>query len=314
MTVRDAASELGARLRGRLERHVHLAAHTTYRVGGPADIYVEISAVEDLVAVSEFVREHDDTAVLPLGRGSNLVVSDHGFRGVVVHLADELGAIEVRDGEVHAGAATPLPQLANWAARRGLTGVEFAVGVPGSVGGGVRMNAGAHHQELGSVVRAADVFDLRTGDLATVGAAACAFGYRRSALTDDQIVTGATLALAGSDPDRIRKTMTEFRDHRARTQPGVAQNAGSVFKNPPDDFAARLVEAAGLKGFRRGGAQVSEKHSNFFIADAGASAQDVFDLVHAVARRVHDEFGVRLEPEIRFVGDFESPNDSGSGR
>lgn len=305
MSRPDAVADLARGVRGRVERDVVLAARTTYRLGGAADVYVEVEDVDDLAAVARFLAEHPGVPALPLGRGSNLVVSDHGYPGVVVHLGDDLATIKpTHDERVVAGGAAPLPQLANWAARRGMAGVEFGVGVPGSVGGAVRMNAGAHGQDFASVTAAVEVFELRTGRLASRRPADCSFAYRRSGLTDDEIVVSALLELREDAPERVRRTLAEFREHRARTQPGVAQNAGSVFKNPPGDFAARLVEQAGLKGYRIGGAQVSEKHANFFIAHLGARAQDVFDLVQQVGHRVADRFGVVLEPEVRFVGEF----------
>lgn len=298
------ADDLARRIRGLVETNSVLAPRTTYRLGGPADVLVDAADVDDLQVVAGFAAEHPDVQLLALGRGSNLVVSDRGFRGLVVHLSDALGGIEAVGGYVVAGGALSLPQLANWTARRGLSGAEFAVGVPGSVGGAVRMNAGAHGQDFAALVEDAEVFDLRKGRLVSHPPAALGFGYRSSALVDGDIVVRARLRLEEAPPETIRATVADFRAHRARTQPGAASNAGSVFKNPPGDWAARLVEAAGLKGFSVRGAEVSRQHANFFIAHAGASSQDVFDLVHEVRRRVLDRFGVSLEPEVRFVGDF----------
>jgi UDP-N-acetylmuramate dehydrogenase len=215
--------------------------------------------------------------------------------------------------KVSAGAATSLPLLANWAARRSLSGLEFTVGIPGSVGGGVRMNAGAHEGSISDTLEAVQLFDLPTGRLEERPAAALGLSYRHSDLKPTEVVAEATFVLQPDDATAIRARMDRYRKHRSDTQPGALQNAGSTFKNPPGDSAGRLVEAAGLKGHRVGGAAVSELHANFFIASEEASAQDVFDLVHDVRARVRQRFGVELEPEVRFVGPFEgSPDRAGA--
>lgn len=306
----DALYEtLAPRLGDRLQRDVALNRFTTYRLGGNAALFLEVADVDDLVALAELVGEVDDPhiPVLPLGRGSNLVVSDHGFPGVVVHLGAEFAAIESTDApeEVNAGGAAPLPVLANWAARRGLGGLEFAIAIPGSVGGGVRMNAGAHGAEIRDPLAAIRVFDLRSGRVDARPASELALRYRRSNLGDEELVLEATFQAELADRAAVRNRTDAFRRQRAATQPGAAQNAGSVFKNPPNDHAGRLVEAAGLKGFAVGGAAVSTLHANFFLAADGARAQDVYDLVRAVRERVADKFGVELDPEIRFVGAFD---------
>jgi UDP-N-acetylmuramate dehydrogenase len=254
----------------------------------------------------------DAPPVLALGRGSNLVVSDEGWPGVVVRLAASFSWIEPLEDEapgLRAGAATPMPLLANWSARRGFAGLEFAIAIPGSVGGAVRMNAGAHGRETADALHSARVFDLDSLELHHLKASELDYSYRRSNLTDRQLVLEAQWALEEAPAAEVRERMDGYRKHRAETQPGAVQNAGSVFKNPAGDHAGRLVEAAGLKGFRVGGAAVSELHANFFIADAGASAQDVYELVAQVRSRVGARFGVDLVPEIRFVGHFVEPEE-----
>lgn len=293
---------------GRIDAGASLAPLTTYRLGGPASLLVEPASDDDLVRLGVAARDLD-VPVLVVGRGSNLVVSDHGWRGIAVRLGPAFSWIaEGREGIVRAGGATSLPQVANRAARLGRAGLEFAVGIPGAVGGAVRMNAGAHGAEVGDVLVDVVYVDLEGGTTETRRGGELGFSYRRAAtLPPTAIVVAAAFGLAAADPSEIRDRMTRWRRHRAATQPGAVQNAGSVFRNPPGDSAGRLVEAAGLKGLRRGGAEVSRLHANFFMALPGARAQDVYDLVVEVRRRVLEVHGVDLVPEIHFVGAFEGP-------
>lgn len=293
--------EMGDRVR----TDVHLRDHTTYRVGGPASALVEIEGPRDLEVLSRALRAEGDVEVLPLGRGSNLVVADDGFPGIAVRLGPRFASLSGDGPLLSAGAAAPMPQVANRAARRGLAGLEFGIAIPGSVGGGVRMNAGAHGGEVADRLAVATVFDLASGSLDERPAGSLGFSYRRSTLTDRELVVAARWELAADDPAEIKRRTEANRRHRAETQPGAVQNAGSVFKNPPGDHAGRLVEAAGLKGFAVGAARVSELHANFFIAGEGSTASDVHRLVERVRSRVRDAFGVDLETEIRFVGRFE---------
>jgi UDP-N-acetylmuramate dehydrogenase len=307
------AASIGPRFSGQVETGRSLARLTTYRLGGPAGLYVEPADVDDLKVLGEALRviadERGPVPVLTLGRGSNIVISDRGFPGVVVRLrARSFAAIE-SSGEagLRAGAATSLPLLANWAARRALAGIEFLIAIPGSVGGAVRMNAGAHGGEIKDVLATATIFGLDDLEVTSMAAADVGFAYRSSTLTERDVVLDASLVLTASDGASVRDRMEDYRRHRAATQPPAVQNAGSTFKNPSGDHAGRLVEAAGLKGARVGGAAVSALHANFFVTDEGASAQDVYDLVQLVRERVGREFGIDLEPEVRFVGAFEDP-------
>lgn len=311
--------ELGRRLdqlsAGNVSHDRPLAPLTTYRVGGNAAVLFEPASAHDLIAITSALRDVDvdpaAVAIVVVGRGSNMVVSDQGFHGIAVRMGPPLAWIEGGpEGEaVGAGAATSLPLLANWAARRALSGLEFTVGIPGSVGGGVRMNAGAHEGAIADTLSEVDVYDIARGEIETRAAGALDLRYRHSSLRDDEIVVSGTFRLVPDDEAAIRARMEKYRRHRADTQPGALQNAGSTFKNPPGDSAGRLVDAAGLKGHRVGGAAVSELHANFFVADDDARAQDVFDLVQDVRRRVADRFGVELEPEVRFVGPFAPATD-----
>lgn len=314
MAVADLARSLEKALPGRVRRDAALAPLTTYRLGGPAAVLLEPGSADDVAVAARVLRDAGDVPVLVVGRGSNTVISDEGWPGVALHVGAGLSWIEDGDEpeEVRAGAGTSLPQLANWTARRGLTGLEFLVSIPGSVGGGVRMNAGAHGGEIGDSLVSATVFDLDSLAVAQKTVDELDMTYRRSALGPRQVVIDALFSLEPAPSAAIRERMESFRRHRAETQPGAASNAGSVFKNPPGDHAGRLVEAAGLKGFGVGGARVSEMHANFFVAGEGATAQDVFDLVHSVRARVKTAFGVELEPEVRFAGAFAQP--AGAGR
>jgi UDP-N-acetylmuramate dehydrogenase len=309
VSLEAVAGDLVGKVAGRVETSFPLAGLTTYRLGGPARLYVEPGSPEDLATLGSALKAHgaEGAAVLPLGRGSNLVVSDSGYDGVVIRMGSAFSWIkEWGEAGLDAGASTSLPLLANWAARRSLSGLEFAVAIPGSVGGAVRMNAGAHGRDVADSLATATIFDLTRLELVERGAAELGFAYRRSALGSSDLVVSARWILAHAAEADVRARMESYRRHRSETQPGAVQNAGSVFKNPPGDSAGRLVEAAGLKGFRVGGAAVSDLHANFFVAAQGATAQDVFDLVGAVKARVQERFGVELEEEIRFVGTFRS--------
>ena len=306
MNLRSLAPRLHDRARGTVQTDYPLSGLTTYRVGGPALVYFEPADVDDIRMLGHELAGERDVPVLVLGRGSNLVVSDSGFPGVVVRLGMSFSWIKA-DGpsRMVAGSATPLPMLANWAARRGLAGVEFAIAIPGSVGGGVFMNAGAHGGEISDALYDVGIYDLGSNSLARRETPELGMAYRHSELDEKQVVLDARFILQADDEAAVRARMDAYRKHRAETQPGALQNAGSTFKNPVGDSAGRLVEAAGLKGHRVGGVSVSELHANFFIAEEGSTSQEVFDLVHEVRRLVAERMGVELEPEVHFVGAFD---------
>lgn len=293
-----ASAVLGDRAR----RHVPLGPLTTYRVGGRAALLLEAGSEDDLALARRAVSE-SGVAVLVVGRGSNLLVADRGFPGLAVLVGEGLGAVDVDAGacRVRAGAGAFLPVVARRTAAAGLTGLEWAVGVPGSVGGAVRMNAGGHGSDVAASLRSARVVDLAGAGPVERTAADLALGYRRSALAPAEVVVEATFALAPGDREGCEARLGEIVRWRREHQPG-GQNAGSVFTNPPGDSAGRLVDAAGLKGFRLGSATVSPKHANFIQADEGGRADDVMALIREVQRRVEVTTGVHLEPELRLVG------------
>ena len=244
-----------------------------------------------------------DMPVLVVGRGFNLLVSDRGFAGIAVTLDPEgFGYVSISADRVHAGAAVALPTLARRTVEAGLTGFEWAVGVPGSVGGAVRMNAGGHGSDMAACVIACDVVDLREeAAMRRRRLDDLRYGYRTSSVDVAEVVVGVELGLSPGDPDLGRATIREIVRWRREHQPG-GQNAGSVFANPPGDSAGRLIEAAGLKGRRLGSAMVSSKHANFIQADPGGSADDVRRLMEQVAAQVETSQGVRLTTEVKMVG------------
>jgi UDP-N-acetylmuramate dehydrogenase len=302
----DAAHLLGDRAR----RDVPLGPLTTYRVGGPAALLVEVEGDDDLRAVAEAVGA-SGVEVLVVGKGSNLLVADAGFPGLAVVLGEAYARIEIEGTTVRAGGAVPLPVLARRTVAAGLTGLEWAVGVPGSVGGAVRMNAGGHGSDVAASLRRVRVCDLVTGDDGEVTAADLDLGYRTSAVTASRLVVWAEFALAPGAVAAGEATLAEVVRWRREHQPG-GQNAGSVFTNPAGDSAGRLVDTAGCRGLRRGTAQVSEKHANFIQADPGGSADDVAALIDEVRRRVRAAHGVDLHPEVRLVGFNPRPEVEGS--
>jgi UDP-N-acetylmuramate dehydrogenase len=311
--VERAAVERAAAILGdRARRQVPLGPLTTYRVGGPAALFVEAADEGDLAIAGRAVSE-TGLPVLVVGRGSNLLVADAGFPGLALALGAGFGAISVDGTEVRAGGAVSLPVLARRTAAAALTGLEWAVGVPGSVGGAVRMNAGGHGSDVATTLVSARVVSLDrpgAGDGDDPGGAAVAgdvpadrlaLGYRRSALGPADVVVAARFALRAGDREASEREIAEIVRWRRQHQPGGA-NAGSVFANPPGDSAGRLVEAAGLKGLRRGSASVSPKHANFVQVDDGGSADDVRALIAEVARLVLERTGVRLSLENHLVG------------
>ncbi len=299
-----SALEVAAGVLGPLARpNVALGPLTTYRVGGPAALLVEARDEGDLELVAAAVHA-SGTPVLVVGRGSNLLVADSGFPGLAVVLGEGFRSIDIDGTSVRAGGGVSLPVLARKTAAAGLTGFEWAVGVPGTVGGGVRMNAGGHGSDISRTLVAARIVDLAAEPGAggrRVAATELDLAYRHSAVGPAQVVVEAEFGLRAGDRRAAEAEITEIVRWRRQNQPGGA-NAGSVFTNPPGDSAGRLVEAAGLKGLRRGSALVSPKHANFFQVEDGGSAADVVALMQEVARVVEERSGVRLRAEVHLVG------------
>ena len=282
-----------------------LAQLTTYRVGGPAALFVCPDDEAELMGVATALAG-TRTPSLVVGRGSNMLVADAGFDGLAIQLGSGFDRARVHGNRLTAGGAASLPVVARFSVAEGLRGFEWAVGVPGSIGGAVRMNAGGHGSDMAAVLAEVTLLDLGQATTTTTPASHLNLGYRRSSVSGGQVVTSATLNLEAGERVEGEELIAEIVRWRRENQPG-GQNSGSVFANPPGDSAGRLVELAGAKGLRVGSAVVSERHANFIQADQGGSADDIFALMAEVRRRVLKVHGVDLLPETVLVGFSEAP-------
>ncbi len=289
----------------RLRRDEALDRHTTYRVGGPADVMFLPETRSELLAVvtAAHVRQ---IPWLVLGNGSNVLFADEGFRGLVIKIRGSIPAEGTlwhlrQEGEfIWAGAGVSLPRLARSAAATGLSGLEFCTGIPGVIGGSIRSNAGAHGSDLGAVLESVEMI-LPHGDVVTIRASEAGFSYRKSGIDPDGIVTGAVFRLTPDEPENVYERIRVFTEYRKRTQPSSDQSAGCMFKNPAGDKAGRLIDAAGCKGLQVGGSRVSDVHGNFVVNQGGATASDALRLIEAVRERVFERTGVALELEVRVM-------------
>ena len=301
----DAIATALSKLGDNASRDQPVGPLTTYRVGGTAAITCSVSTDDDLASVSAAVQA-SGLPTLVVGKGSNLLVRDGGFPGIAVVLAEGFDHIAIGESgdsatTVRAGGAASLPVVARRTAAASLTGFEWAVGVPGSVGGAVRMNAGGHGSDMAASLRSIRRYNLRSGEDADVAVSELDLGYRTSAIGADDLVLEAVLDLDHGDRERSEQEISEIVRWRRENQPG-GQNAGSVFTNPEGDSAGRLIDAAALKGTRVGGAEVSDKHANFIQAGPDATASDIEALIALVKERVREAHGVELEAENRIVG------------
>ena len=307
MTIDAVAFALAEISAVTVERDVPAGSLCTYRAGGPISVLARIETADALVEVAAHLATHPTLPVLAIGKGSNLLVADAGFAGVGLLLdGDEFSKIHIDGVDVTAGAAAPLPLVARASVREGLTEFEWAVGVPGTIGGGVRMNAGGHGSDMAANLQSVDVVDLGRGVRETLLAEDLELGYRTSNIAPHQIVIAATLRLApetSSETAQLSGTelLSEIVRWRRANQPG-GQNAGSVFTNPADDSAGRLIDTAGLKGHRVGTAEVSTVHANFIQVDPNGSANDVMALMREIVASVEAASGIRLHAETRLVG------------
>jgi UDP-N-acetylmuramate dehydrogenase len=281
-----------------------MARYTSMKIGGPADYFIEVESEQALQSLLPLLNRHGAVFYL-LGNGSNVLISDCGIRGAVVRLAGEFKRAEWREEGalvlLRAGAACAVTQLVRDGARRGYGGLEFAEGIPGSVGGGLVMNAGAYGGEFGQVVESVEGVTGQ-GETISMARAEMTFTYRDSHLPAGLVVTRVTFRLRKEDPARLKSKIDELVSRRKSSQP-AHPNSGSMFRNPPGDFAGRLIEAAGLKGKRLGQSQISERHANFIVNLGGAKADHVRELMELARSEVKRQFGVELVPEVRLVGD-----------
>ncbi len=286
-----------------------LARYTTIKVGGPADYLLEIADHAALVQALRALHRYGVPFFL-LGKGSNVLISDRGVRGAVIRLGGEFNKVDWVEEEekvwVNVGAAYSMAQLVREAARRGYSGLEFAEGIPGTVGGALVMNAGAYGTEIEKVVDQVEGVS-REGHPIRFSREQMLFSYRDSHLPPGTIVTRVKMRLAKGDPEAIRSRVRELVARRKQSQPSGYPNCGSMFRNPPGDFAGRLIEAAGLKGKRVGKAQISERHANFIVNLGGASADQVMELMESARAEVKKHFGVELKREIHLLGEWSLP-------
>lgn len=289
----------------RIKTGEDMGRHTTFRAGGPADYYVEPGDVKELAAVLWLCRSEEMPYYI-LGNGSNLLVSDQGYHGVIIAMADRVWSeIQIEETRIRAGAGALLSAIANHAWKASLTGLEFAAGIPGTLGGAVVMNAGAYGSEMKQVLASVTVLTPE-GEVVTIDAADLELGYRTSCIRKKgYVVLEAELHLMRGVPDEIRATMDDLAQQRKSKQPLEYPSAGSTFKRPEGYFAGKLIQDAGLRGYTVGGAQVSEKHCGFVINRDHATATDVMNLCKEVQRRVYEDAGVTLEMEVKTLGTFD---------
>lgn len=280
-----------------------MSSHTTFRIGGPADYFVMPGTVEELANILKLCKE-ENVPYFILGNGSNLLVGDKGFRGVVIQLYKNFDGIQITGTTVTAKAGAMLIRVAKEAGKAGLTGLEFASGIPGTIGGAMVMNAGAYGGEMKDVVTSVTIL-TKNGEIRTLTGDEMKFRYRGSVVEEEgYIVLEAVMELKEGDLQDIQSRMEELSIQRKTKQPIEYPSAGSTFKRPEGYFAGKLIMDAGLRGYQVGGAQVSEKHCGFVINTGGATAADVMQLMSDVSDQVQEQFGVALEPEVKRIGEF----------
>ncbi len=283
-------------------RDVPMSEYTTFRIGGPADIMVLPSCTDEVKGCAEFLRR-ENVPFYVLGNGSDILVRDGGFRGVILHIGKLMSGIRVEGGHVYAGAGALLSAAANTAAKHALAGMEFASGIPGSIGGAVFMNAGAYDGEISMIVESVQALTA-DGEVKNMQAGELDLGYRHSIFMDNgAVVLSAVFRLEHGDRDKINEKMRDFTQRRTSKQPLELPSAGSTFKRPEGYFAGKLIQDAGCKGLSVGAAQVSPKHAGFVVNNGGASAEEVIDLIRMVQLRVKETSGVDLETEVRIIGE-----------
>ena len=287
----------------RVKKEEPMRLHTTFRVGGPADLFVSPNSVEEVRKVTALCRE-EGVPYYIMGNGSNLLVSDQGYRGVIIQFYKEMNDISVEGTLLRAQAGALLSAVANRALLESLTGFEFAAGIPGTLGGACVMNAGAYGGEMKDVLKAVTVL-TQEGEVLTLSNEELELGYRTSVIARKHyIVLEAEIALSEGKKEEIQAVMDDLKERRITKQPLEYPSAGSTFKRPEGYFAGKLIQDAGLRGFQVGGAQVSEKHCGFVINKDHATAAEIAELIRQVSEKVEAQFGVKLEPEVKRLGEF----------
>ncbi|TBL78158.1 UDP-N-acetylmuramate dehydrogenase [Paenibacillus thalictri] len=300
--MQQALNELQTGKYGEVRLNEPLASYTTWKIGGPADLLLIPRSKDQLIAAVRLFHELRVPWTV-IGRGSNMLVADKGIRGVVIKLGAELETVRFEGSTVIVGGAYSFIKLSVMAGKEGLTGLEFAGGIPGSVGGAVYMNAGAHGSDVSRIIKQAEIL-LDTGELVTFQRDDLKYAYRHSILQEKPgIVTEAVFELEYGDRKEIAAAMAAYKDRRLRTQPLPLPCAGSVFRNPAGRHAAQLIEQAGLKGMRVGGAEVSTLHANFIVNTGQATADDVITLIGKVQAKILETYGIELHPEVLMVGE-----------
>ncbi|WP_080846535.1 UDP-N-acetylmuramate dehydrogenase [Cytobacillus gottheilii] len=300
--MKEFIGELQTLNAGKIKENEPLANHTTMKIGGPADLYIEPSSVEGLSQIMELIKKHNFkwTAI---GRGSNLLISDKGIEGAVIKLGRGLDHMDLQGSELKVGAGYSIVALSTQISRKGYSGLEFASGIPGSVGGAVYMNAGAHGSDISKILKSAHIL-FEDGQMQWLTNEEMMFSYRTSVLQKERpgIVLEAIFEVEEGNKDEIFAEMQKNKDYRKDTQPWNYKCAGSIFRNPLPQFAGRLIEEAGLKGYTIGGAQISDMHGNFIVNTGNATAQDVLDLIQYAKDKIQNEYNVSLETEVEIIG------------
>jgi len=292
--------ELGSKLKKGVKKNEPMARHTSWQVGGPADYYLCPADLEEVVAIVKFSNKYQQPLYV-IGSGTNLLVLDGGIRGVVVKMGEPFSYVQPSGNRLIAGAGTPVSYMARTASEQGLAGLEFAIGIPGSLGGAVIMNAGAFGGYIGEKIRSIKLVSNQ-GEIKTLGLDELSFGYRTSNLPGKGIIAEAELELVSGDPEESNQLIERFLAERSLRHPKLP-SAGSVFRNLPDQPAGRLIEEAGGKGMRIGGAEVSQRHANFIVNTGRAKASDILALIEKVRSLVKNKYGVELQPEVKIVGE-----------
>ena len=285
-----------------MNNRIKLSTVTTYKFGGYCDNFIDLNSKEDLNRIKNL---NNFKKLFILGKGSNVAFSDKGYEGAVIR--SNLNNIyhDSKKGEIKVEAGYYLPDLARFYKKHNLENAEFLIGIPGSVGGAVKMNAGAYDNEFADIIKSVETYNLESHKIEILSRRELEFSYRKCNNLKNRLVTSVNLKASPGDPNKINKTLKSYIQYRKRTQPAGIYNAGSVFKNGKDYSAGELIDKAGLKGYSVDGVRVSEKHANFFIAPKGSKATSLYNLVNYVKEKVESEYGVSLEKEILFIGDFE---------